>query len=180
MMGTREKILKAALEAFSEKGYEGVSVDEIARRAGVKKALIYYYFPSKEDLFKEVWERSISELEEHLFKEIEGEKSYLRKLKRFLRAYVDFVTNRKVISRVIEKEKASVMEGKWEDLRERYEGFLSKIADLISEGKRYNAVYEDIDPWAAASLISGSITPEGKPGFLEKVISMIMRGISKG
>ncbi len=180
-MDTKEKILRAAMQAFSEKGFNGVSVDEIAKRAGVKKALIYYYFPSKDKIFKEVWDRSLGELEKHLFDEIENEKSYIKKLKGFLKAYIDFVTNRKVISEVINKERASVMsEDKWTDLKERYEGFLSKIASLIDEGKRYNAIYEDIDPMAAANLISGSMVHSEKPGILEKVISVIMRGILKG
>ncbi len=180
-MDTKERILRAAMQAFSEKGFNGVSVDEIAKRAGVKKALIYYYFPSKDKIFKEVWDRSLSELEKHLFDEIENEKSYMKKLKGFLKAYIDFVTNRKVISEVINKERASVMsEDKWTDLKERYEGFLSKIASLIDEGKRYNAIYEDIDPMAAANLISGSMVHSEKPGILEKVISVIMRGILKG
>ena len=179
-MDTRERILSAAMQAFSEKGFDGVSVDEIAKRAGVKKALIYYYFPSKDRLFKEVWDKSLGELERHLFDEIENEKSYMKKLKNFLRAYIDFVTNRKVISEVINKERASVMtEDRWADLKKRYERFLERVANLIAEGKRYNAVYEDIDPVAAANLISGSMVHSGKPGILEKVISMIMRGILK-
>ena len=179
-MDTRERILNAAMQAFSEKGFNGVSVDEIAKRAGVKKALIYYYFPSKDRIFKEVWDRSLDELEKHLFDEIENEKSYMKKLKGFLKAYIDFVTNRKVISEVINKERASVMsEDKWADLRDRYEGFLDKVANLIDEGKKYNAIYDDIDPVAAANLIFGSMVHSEKPGILEKVISMIMRGILK-
>ncbi len=179
-MDTREKILSAAVRAFAEKGFNGVSVDEIAKRAGVKKALIYYYFPSKDELFREVWEKSLDELENHLFSEIEGEGSYMKKIKGFLKAYIDFVTNRKVISEVINKERASVMsEDKWSNLKERYEGFLGRIAQLIDEGKRYNAVYDDIDPLAAANLISGSFGHSEKPGVLEKMISLIMRGILK-
>ena len=178
-MTTKDKILKAAREAFAEKGFNGVSVDEIAKRAGVKKALIYYYFPSKEDLFEEVWKVAIEELEDHLFKQVESEKGYFNKIKRFLRAYIDFVTNRRVLSEVIEKERASVLsDERWKDLRERYEGFLSKVASLIAEGKKYNAVYEDIDPIAAANLISSSISPK-REGILDKIISMIMRGIFK-
>ncbi len=179
-MGTKEKILRAAREAFAEKGFNGVSVDEIAKRAGVKKALIYYYFPSKEELFEEVWRVAIEELEDHLFKQVENERGYLNKIKKFLRAYIDFVTNKKVLSEVIEKERASILsEEKWRCLRERYEGFLSKVAALIAEGKKYNAVYDDVDPIAAANLISSSISPK-KEGILDKIISMIMRGIFKG
>lgn len=48
------KILNAAREVFAEKGYEGASISEIAKRAGVNKALPFYYFESKEKLLKEV------------------------------------------------------------------------------------------------------------------------------
>jgi AcrR family transcriptional regulator len=44
----RNSIIEAALSLFSEKGYENVRVDEIAGKAGVNKALIYYHFESKE------------------------------------------------------------------------------------------------------------------------------------
>ncbi|MCD6268211.1 MAG: helix-turn-helix transcriptional regulator, partial [Thermotogaceae bacterium] len=89
---TRARILEAAKKAFSEKGFDGVSVDEIAKRAGVRKALIYYYFPSKEILFEEVWKNALNELEKYLFGEVKNENVYIRKIKRFLRAYVNFVT----------------------------------------------------------------------------------------
>jgi AcrR family transcriptional regulator len=47
----KEKILEASLEEFAEKGFDGARVDRIAESAGVNKALIYYYFKSKEQLF---------------------------------------------------------------------------------------------------------------------------------
>ena len=179
-MGTKDRILKAARESFAEKGYDGVSVDEIARRAGVKKALIYYYFPSKEVLFEEVWNQAIDELEDHIFKEVANENIYMRKIKRFLRAYIDFVTSKKVLSRVIEMERESVMKDeRWKSLKDRYDSFLSKVASLIEEGKEYNAIYDDIDPLAAADLISSSLSGR-KEGLLDKIISMIFRGIFKG
>jgi len=178
-VNTRERILKAAQEAFAKKGFNGVSMEEIAKAAGVKKALIYYYFPSKENLFEEVWTRTIDEIEESLFKEVENEKSYMRKLKKFLRSYIDFVTNKTVLMELIEKEGSSIVEEeKWENLRRKYDGFLSKMASIIAEGKRYNAIYDDIDPVAAANLISSSITP-GKKGMLNNILSMIIRGILK-
>lgn len=48
--GAKERILKAALGLFSEKGYDGTSVSEIAAAAHVTKALIYYYFKNKEEI----------------------------------------------------------------------------------------------------------------------------------
>jgi AcrR family transcriptional regulator len=48
------EITEAALAAFAEKGYAATRVDEVARRAGVSKGLLYLYFKTKEDLFKAV------------------------------------------------------------------------------------------------------------------------------
>ena len=47
----RQQILESALTVFAEQGYEGATTKEIARRADVTQGLIYFYFPSKEDLF---------------------------------------------------------------------------------------------------------------------------------
>lgn len=47
---TKNKIIRAAEQLFSEKGFDGTSVNEIAEKAGVNKPLIYYYFKSKDGL----------------------------------------------------------------------------------------------------------------------------------
>ena len=48
------EITEAALAAFADKGYAATRVDEVAKRAGVSKGLLYLYFKTKEDLFKAV------------------------------------------------------------------------------------------------------------------------------
>jgi len=48
------EITAAALAAFAEKGYAATRVDDVARRAGVSKGLLYLYFKTKEELFKAV------------------------------------------------------------------------------------------------------------------------------
>jgi AcrR family transcriptional regulator len=56
----RDRIFQQALKEFSKNGYAGARVDRIAKRARVNKQLIYYYFVSKENLFRvvieSVWE----------------------------------------------------------------------------------------------------------------------------
>lgn len=49
-----DEITRAALHAFAEKGYDGTRVNDVARRAGVSKGLLYLYFRTKEELFKAV------------------------------------------------------------------------------------------------------------------------------
>jgi TetR/AcrR family transcriptional regulator len=58
---TRERILAAALKEFAAHGFAGARVDAIARRADINKRMLYHYFGDKEDLFKAVLRRKISE-----------------------------------------------------------------------------------------------------------------------
>ena len=51
---TREKILEAAKELFAEKGFDKASIEQIAKRAGVSKTLVFWYFKNKEGLIEEV------------------------------------------------------------------------------------------------------------------------------
>lgn len=53
---SKQKILDAALKIFASKGFDGARVDEIAKIAGVNKALLYYYFESKEAILRELIE----------------------------------------------------------------------------------------------------------------------------
>src|SRR5437762_2815104 len=55
---TRERIVSAALDQLAEGGYASASVQAVASRAGVATGSVYRYFPSKSDLFAEVFKRS--------------------------------------------------------------------------------------------------------------------------
>ena len=54
---TREKLLEAATQVFAQAGFAGARVDEIARRARANKAMIYYHFGTKRDLYQTVLTR---------------------------------------------------------------------------------------------------------------------------
>ena len=58
----REQLLDLASERFAERSYEEVSIDEIARAAGVSKVLLYHYFPSKRELYVATVEAAAAEL----------------------------------------------------------------------------------------------------------------------
>lgn len=53
---TKERLLEAALDLFSEKGYNATSIDEIAEAVGIKGPSVYKYFKSKENLILELSE----------------------------------------------------------------------------------------------------------------------------
>jgi AcrR family transcriptional regulator len=67
----RELIVSVATEVFAQRGYDGASIDEIARRSGVSAPVVYDHFASKQDLYQRLLERTRDELlatwREHLF-----------------------------------------------------------------------------------------------------------------
>jgi len=63
---TRERIVEAAVESFSEYGFRGASTREIARRAGTNQGLITYHFRSKDELWRAAAARLLGPLEARL------------------------------------------------------------------------------------------------------------------
>ncbi len=59
---TKKQILAAALNEFAAKGFDGVSVDQIALTAKVNKAMIYYYFENKAGLFNELFSNELEQV----------------------------------------------------------------------------------------------------------------------
>ena len=59
---TRSRILDAAEKLFAARGFDGVTIKEIGVEAQQNAALLYYYFDSKETLFREVLTRGVSQL----------------------------------------------------------------------------------------------------------------------
>lgn len=98
----RERILKAASQLFAERGFDGARVDEIARRASVNKALIYYYFESKEKILDHLIESTLDEVLTHIaplagFEFMADRNSSFELMDRLL----DFLEERQDILRVI-------------------------------------------------------------------------------
>lgn len=62
----REVIVESALRLILKKGYDGTTVDDVARLSGVSKGLVSYHYPKKENLFRAVLEKIITKLESDL------------------------------------------------------------------------------------------------------------------
>ena len=60
----KDKIIKAAIAEFASKGLDGARVDEVARRSGVNKTLLYQYVGNKDDLFTAALETAYQSIRE--------------------------------------------------------------------------------------------------------------------
>lgn len=80
----RDKIVEAAREVFSRYGFRKSTLDEVAEKVSKGKSSIYYYFPSKEDLFKAVVEKEAILFKQELFKEFTAQKTATDKLRSYV------------------------------------------------------------------------------------------------
>lgn len=87
---TRRRLLRAAIRLFSKKGYHGVSVDEIVKASKVNKRMVYYYFGSKEDLYREAILTVYTRLEVRETEVMEDSEDPEAVLRRIIESYFDF------------------------------------------------------------------------------------------
>lgn len=98
-----ERILDAALEVFSEHGFRGATVDEIAERAGMSKPNLHYYFRRKKDLYLAVLGRTL-EMWLKPLEEIRPDGEPELELRRYIEAKVDMSRQRPQESRLFASE----------------------------------------------------------------------------
>jgi AcrR family transcriptional regulator len=103
----RAEILVAAGEVFAQRGYHQSSIDDIARAAGISKALIYEHFASKQDLYASLLEQHAGELFARLAAAVpQADEGGAARLAKGLDAFFSFVEERRDAWRMIFREAA--------------------------------------------------------------------------
>ncbi len=88
----RAQLLALGVQAFSERTYDDVSVDDIARAAGISKGLLYHYFPTKRDLYLAGLKATAAELIESTTAAASPSLPPLERMRAGLDAYLDHVS----------------------------------------------------------------------------------------
>ena len=97
----REGILDAARYAFAERGYHETSLDAVAERAGVSKALIYEHFSSKRELYVAMLEMHVHELVERISGAVAGAEPGEARMLAGVEAFFGFVEERRGAWRIM-------------------------------------------------------------------------------
>lgn len=84
-----ERILEAAMDEFTEKGWSGARMQAIADRAEINKPLLHYYFRSKENLYKRIMEQIMSYIFSRIRFLVTEEKDFEVFLKDFISIMID-------------------------------------------------------------------------------------------
>ena len=91
-ISTEQKILDAAKKVFIQKGLDGTRLDEIATEAGINKALLHYYFRSKEKLFETIFDQMVGKIMPDFTVIVASKSPISEKIELFVHRYIDFVT----------------------------------------------------------------------------------------
>src|SRR5436305_7801675 len=159
---TRAAILKAALEEFAHEGVTGARTDEIARRAGVNKALLYYYFKDKEGLYAAALDQVFSGLHERVATVLErADLPPRERLLLYAQTHFDYIASAPVYPRLVQREfmrstgralspaASKIMERNGKPL-------YSRLEKLIDEGIS-NGDFRRVDPIQTVTSIIGTI-----------------------
>ncbi len=93
-----KKILEAAIQLIGEKGVHATTVDEVAKKTGISKGLVYFYYKSKEDLYMAITKKGFDELKD-LFHKTFGkpkEKTGLEIMTDLAESYLSYAREKKV------------------------------------------------------------------------------------
>lgn len=101
---TRAAILKAALHEFGTEGVAGARTDEIARAAGVNKALLYYYFKDKEALYGAVVESIFAGLRDRIVEVLDEPLPPRQRFIKYVGTHFDYVASSPHFPRVVQHE----------------------------------------------------------------------------
>ena len=96
-LNSETAILKAAEKVFLEKGYDGASMQMISNEAGINKALLHYYFRSKDKLFDKVFQKLFSKLIPAVMEVISSSLSFDRKIEVFVDHYIKTIQQNPLI-----------------------------------------------------------------------------------
>jgi AcrR family transcriptional regulator len=158
---TQEKLLEAALQAFSENGFKGTSTRDIAERAGVHHPLITYHFKNKEELWRAAADRVFRRFNAELLHTMErnSDKGAKTRMVAMIRAYVHYAAKHPALHKVIVQE-ASFSSGRLEWLTNTH------LKPLFETAVVYIRQLQEL-----------GVAPQGDPALLFNMIRVSSGGL---
>lgn len=116
---TEKEILEAAKKIFIEKGYAGARMQAIADEANINKAMLHYYYRSKEALFDRILDGAMDIMAGQFIPALSGEGSVMEKVERLVNGYTEAITNNPYIPMFILNELSQNRRKFQDDLKEK-------------------------------------------------------------
>ncbi len=167
----RQKILDIAARLFSSVGYANTSLSQVAKEAHVSKALIFWHFENKEQLFRAALQQSLEPYFINVVSDLDdlGEVDQIRKL---IDLYFEFVSThlysvKLVLSLLLRDEKHP--DDVVARIGELFRVYRSLLADIIESGRNKGVFRSAVKPTEDAALIMAALNGILVQGFLQEV-----------
>ena len=105
---TRDRLLKAAMDVFADRGYHGSTVDDIVAASETSKGAFYHYFPSKQGIFLNLLDRLGGMVEAGVEAAIDQEQGALAKVEAALRVVLEVASAQRDLARILLIEAAAL------------------------------------------------------------------------
>jgi AcrR family transcriptional regulator len=145
---SRAALFRAAAHEFAERGYDAAGTDRIATRAKVNKAMLYYHFGSKGELYAEVVRDMVGAVGARVRAIADGPGSAEHKLDLWVSALVEEAAARPWFPPIMLREVAARAPHFDATTFHMMNAVLAGVADVIAQGKREGA-FRDVDPLLA-------------------------------
>ena len=152
----RDRILDAASGLFAEKGSEGARVDEIAERAGVNKAMLYYHVGDKQALYTAVLMRNFDRVAAALERARAERGTVAERLQRVVAALVEMVEHHPDHPRMMLREVASGAASLAPEVLGRMMEVVGQVRELLEEGMRSGELRR-ADPILTHLMLIGTV-----------------------
>lgn len=153
----KQALLEAVLHVFSEKGVNGLTMDNVALQAGVAKGTLYAYFENKQDLLKTAIEAGISPLIQELTELLESNLSPIEKLSQLTRRHLAYCDEHQNFFRILVYDRQAVQERMRRYKSCLYQDFLQTIARVVADGIEDGSLRRANPSHVAAMLIESNI-----------------------
>ncbi len=146
---TEKLILDTATELFGERGKNGVGTAEIAKKAGVNKAMIFYYFDSKDDLYRAAFKKTLEEFIGTISNKISGVEPGLPMVEAFVREHIAFLQEKQIMVKFIVRELIMAEDEMSPVLKESADVLINLRNDLLKaiSFARNKGEIRDVDPF---------------------------------
>ena len=142
---TRATILEVAEHVFADQGYAAARLEDVAARAGIRRASIIYYFRDKRELYDEVLAGVFDELLDRYQGALTAPVPLRQRIEDVVDAWVGYVAERPTVARLLLWEAADGSRERIAVAAGRAEAVLSTLTDAIREGQA-QGLFHPIDP----------------------------------
>ncbi|MDR7420511.1 MAG: TetR/AcrR family transcriptional regulator [Armatimonadota bacterium] len=105
---TRDRLIRAAMDVFAQRGYHGATVDDIVAASDTSKGAFYHYFSSKQDVFLRLLDQLVQMVEAGVEAAIGGEEGALAKVEAALRVVLEVASEHRDLARILLIEAAAL------------------------------------------------------------------------